>query len=84
MAIGLFSEISRESFSNDIILMRLINNYFMTGKVNKWEIAKLNGYQRIYPWSKVEIFKELEEKSKEEINNTKEYTLIITNKNRKK
>ncbi len=76
MAIGLSSEISHDSFSDDIVLMRLINNYFETGKVNKWEIKKLKGYPRIYPWAKVEIYKKMDEISKEEIKNNKEYTLL--------
>ena len=59
MVSGLVSSFSNKTFKKDLSLMRILSSYLDTGMINKWEMEKLGGYPKIYPWSRIEVYQRL-------------------------
>ena len=53
---GLTGRISHDTFAIDLDLMKLIKKYLDTGVISKEEIEKFDGYPRLYPFAKIEVY----------------------------
>ena len=56
---GLVRPLSYESFCLDVRLLRVIKDYAESDRVDLKAVEDLDGYQRIYPYSKIEVYNDL-------------------------